>query len=110
MFCCGEKEDESTPLVQVGASASFDDLPPAKKLGFCASIKAKICPEPKSYPRTIPINGEDAPPPKQGETFPPNKIRNQKYRASTFIFVTLYEQFKSFINFVIRFPSSFFIN
>ena len=50
--------------------------------------------------RTIPINGRDAPPSINGNTYPKNVIRNQKYNMWSFLPVTLYEQFKSFINFV----------
>jgi len=99
MACCSSEREESTPLVPFGASNSFDELPPATKKSFCASIKSLFCKEPVFYARTIPINGEEAPPPTPGAAFPPNVIRNQKYRAATFLFVTLYEQFKSFINF-----------
>jgi len=51
------------------------------------------------YARTIPVHGTEAPPPSPGAVYPQNVIRNQKYSLWTFFPVTLYEQFKSFINF-----------
>jgi len=49
--------------------------------------------------RKIPVNSHPAPPPPNVKDYPQNVIRNQKYTLWSFLPVTLYEQFKSFINF-----------
>ena len=70
-----------------------------ENLSIFQRLKKKIKGEKPFQPRYIPVNGSDAPPP-TNYIFPQNVIRNQKYSLISFFPVTLYEQFKSFINLV----------
>ncbi len=79
----GRSPKKSSPVVGGTAPVAVPDE--TEKIGFRDRLLGRT----PYVARTIPLMEQAR---KQSANYPPNKIRNQKYRAWSFIFVVLFNQ------------------